>query len=74
VLLAELPVPERGHRPKAEVAFVALRTEGVMDGRLCARLIKAQRARSRIEHTYLDLTAGRCTARHDSSTTRRRAS
>jgi hypothetical protein len=57
-LLAELPMPERRHRSRAELAFVALRSEGVIDGRLCARLTTAQRARSRIEHAYLDLTAG----------------
>ncbi|MFL5816845.1 MAG: hypothetical protein ACJ76L_04510 [Conexibacter sp.] len=57
-LLAALPVPEPRHRSRAEVAFTALRTEGVIDGRLCAQLFKAQRARSRIEHAYLDLTAG----------------
>lgn len=54
--LAELPV--RTHQSAAEQAFVALREAGVLDGQLCARLVDAQRARSRIEHVYLDVTAG----------------
>jgi uncharacterized protein YutE (UPF0331/DUF86 family) len=54
--LAQLP--PRVHGSPAERAFASLRDAGVVDDELCARLKDAQRARSRIEHVYLDVTAG----------------
>jgi uncharacterized protein YutE (UPF0331/DUF86 family) len=42
----------------AQQAFEALREAGVIDGRLCRRLTRAQSARSRIEHGYVDVPAG----------------
>lgn len=48
----------RVHGSTAERAFASLRDAGVIDAELCARLNDAQRARSRIEHVYLDVTAG----------------
>lgn len=43
----------------AHNGFAALRDAGVIDGRLCARLIRAQEARSAIEHAYVQMPAGR---------------
>jgi uncharacterized protein YutE (UPF0331/DUF86 family) len=55
--LVQLPAPrERGSA--AERAFFSLRDAGVIDDELCGRLRDAQRARTRIEHFYLDVTAG----------------
>jgi uncharacterized protein YutE (UPF0331/DUF86 family) len=56
-LLAELPIPEGEHGSRAQRAFAVLRAAGVIDGELCAQLVEGQRARSRIEHVYLDVTA-----------------
>jgi hypothetical protein len=42
----------------AQQAFEALRDAGVLDGRLCRRLITAHQGRSRIEHKYVDTPAG----------------
>jgi uncharacterized protein YutE (UPF0331/DUF86 family) len=42
----------------AQQAFEALREAGVIDGRLCRRLTRAQSARSRMEHGYVDVQAG----------------
>lgn len=58
VLLAELPIPDGDHGSRAQRAFAALRSGGVIDGELCAQLAEGQRERSRIEHAYLDVTAG----------------
>jgi uncharacterized protein YutE (UPF0331/DUF86 family) len=41
-----------------------LRDASVIDGRLCARLIRAQEARSAVEHVYVQISAGRV---HDSA-------
>lgn len=57
-LLAELPMPDGEHGSRAQRAFAALRAAGAIDGELCARLVEGQRERSRIEHAYLDVTAG----------------
>lgn len=55
--LAQLSPPrERGSA--VERAFVALGDAGVVGAELCAQLREAQRARTRIEHFYLDVTAG----------------
>lgn len=55
--LAQLSPPqERGSA--VERAFCSLRDAGAIDGELCAQLRETQRARTRIEHFYLDVTAG----------------
>lgn len=55
--LARLPPPaETG--PPAQRAFEALRDAAVIDGRLCRRMARSQRARSAIEHRYLQIPAG----------------
>jgi len=46
------------HGSPSERAFASLRDAGVIDGTLCRRLVRAQSARNRIEHAYLDVTAG----------------
>ncbi len=59
VKLAQLPratLAEGGST--AEQAFVALREAEVIDGALSRRLIRAQRARSTIEHAYIEAPAG----------------
>ena|SRR5437868_5510544 len=56
VRLGSLEAQARGS--DRERAFIALRDAGVIDGALCRRLVRAHRARNRIEHAYLDLTAG----------------
>lgn len=59
VNLAQLPRPhiaEEGSR--AQQAFEALRDAKVIDGGLCRRLTRAQRARSMIEHGYVQTPAG----------------
>jgi uncharacterized protein YutE (UPF0331/DUF86 family) len=57
--LAELPRPpiDPDGSP-ARQAFEALRDADVIDGALCRRLIRAQKARSMIEHSYVQTPAG----------------
>lgn len=57
--LAELPRPpiEKG-QSSAGQGFEALRDAGVIDGALCRRLTRAQKARSMIEHGYVRTSAG----------------
>lgn len=57
--LAQLPLDEEAHASGAHKAFAVLRKAGVIDGRLCARLVRAQEARSAIEHVYIQISAGR---------------
>jgi uncharacterized protein YutE (UPF0331/DUF86 family) len=59
VKLAQLP-PSPGREPASPTqrAFQALRRAGVIDGELCRRMIRAQNARSRIEHSYVHVPAG----------------
>lgn len=38
-------------------SFEALRDKGVIDAGLCRRLIRSQKARARIEHSYVDIPA-----------------
>jgi hypothetical protein len=57
-LLAALPIPDGEHGSRAQRAFVSLRAAGVIDDELCAQLVEGQRKRSRIEHMYIDVTAG----------------
>lgn len=57
--LAELPVGRPGKDDsKAKPSFDALRGAGVIDGGICRRLEKGQKARSRLEHDYLYISAG----------------
>jgi uncharacterized protein YutE (UPF0331/DUF86 family) len=56
--IAQLPPPERQHASAAHRAFAALSDAGVISKRLCRRLIRAQEARTTIEHGYLRTTAG----------------
>ena len=59
VNLAQLPRPRSaGEGPRAQQAFEALRDAKVIDGGLCRRLTRAQRARSLIEHSYVQTPAG----------------
>jgi uncharacterized protein YutE (UPF0331/DUF86 family) len=57
--LAELPRAPESRGSAAREAFAALRDASVIDGELCRRLTRAQEARSMIEHSYVETTAGR---------------
>jgi uncharacterized protein YutE (UPF0331/DUF86 family) len=50
--------PRNAKASAAQQAFEALRDARVIDGRLCRALTRAQSARSRIEHGYVDVRAG----------------
>jgi hypothetical protein len=56
--LAELPPPAAGHASPANRAFMSLRDAGVIGRQLSRRLIRAQEARTTIEHGYLATSAG----------------
>jgi uncharacterized protein YutE (UPF0331/DUF86 family) len=57
--LAQLPRPPvEDDGSLAQQAFEALRDAGVIDGGLCRRLTRAQKARSMIEHSYVQTPAG----------------
>ncbi len=56
--LAELPPSAERHASSAHQAFMALRDAGVLSKQLCRRLIRAQDARTTIEHGYLGTSAG----------------
>lgn len=57
--LARLRLPKMADDGSpAQQAFQALRDTKVIDGTLCRRLIRAQRARSMIEHSYVQTAAG----------------
>jgi uncharacterized protein YutE (UPF0331/DUF86 family) len=59
VKLAQLPRdPGRARTAAPQQAFEGLRDAGVINGALCRRLTRAQSARSRIEHGYVDVPAG----------------
>jgi uncharacterized protein YutE (UPF0331/DUF86 family) len=59
VKLARLrPPPGEDDGSPARRAFEALRDAKVIDGSLCRRLTRAQRARSMIEHGYVETNAG----------------
>jgi uncharacterized protein YutE (UPF0331/DUF86 family) len=59
VNLAQLPRPRiAGEGSRAQQAFEALRDAKVIDGALCRRLTRAQKARSMIEHGYVQVPAG----------------
>jgi hypothetical protein len=46
------------HKPEAQSAFAVLSRVKVIDSALCRRLDSAQKARNRIEHGYVDISAG----------------
>jgi hypothetical protein len=57
--LAELPRPKLGKGgSKAQQAFEALRDSNVINANLSKRLVRAQRARTMIEHSYVRTPAG----------------
>jgi hypothetical protein len=56
--LAQLPPPAQRHASSTHEAFVALRDAGVLSKQLCRRLIRAQDARTTIEHGCLGTSAG----------------
>ena len=59
VALAGLPRPAMGRDgSRAQQSFEALRDAEVIGAGLCRRLVQAQRARSRIEHGYVQVPAG----------------
>lgn len=59
VRLAELPrEPMGAGGSTAQQAFEALRDAKVIDAELCRRLVRAQKARSLIEHSYVRTPAG----------------
>jgi uncharacterized protein YutE (UPF0331/DUF86 family) len=59
VKLAELPRPQmRDRGSRAEQAFEALRDASVISGSLCRRLVRAQGARRRLEHSYVQINGG----------------
>ncbi len=57
VSLAALPRPAIADGSSAQQTFEALRDAKVIEGALCRRLTRAQRARSLIEHSYLQTPA-----------------
>lgn len=58
VKLANLEPETRTDGSAAQHAFEALRAARVIDGELCRRLVRAQKARAAIEHSYVDVPAG----------------
>jgi hypothetical protein len=58
VRLAALPRPTDSHGSPAQQAFEAMRDAKVINGGLCRRLVQAQNARTRIEHSYVQTPAG----------------
>jgi hypothetical protein len=56
--LAALPRPADSHRSSAEIAFEAMRDAKVISASLYRRLVQAQTARTRIEHSYVQTPAG----------------
>jgi hypothetical protein len=58
VKLAALPRAAESHGSAAQVAFEAMRDAAIISARLCGRLVQAQNARTRIEHTYVQTPAG----------------
>jgi predicted nucleotidyltransferase len=58
VKLAALPRPADRHGSTTQTAFEAMRDAKIISARLCGRLVRAQNARARIEHSYLQTPAG----------------
>ena len=58
VKLAALPRPEESHGSPTRTAFEAMRDAKIITTSLCRRLVQAQGARTRIEHSYVRTPAG----------------
>lgn len=58
VRLAALPRPTDNHGSPAQQAYEAMRDAKVISSDLCRRLVQAQNARTRIEHSYVQTPAG----------------
>jgi hypothetical protein len=58
VKLAALPRPADSHRSSTEIAFDAMRDAKIISAGLRGRLVRAQNARPRIEHSYVQTPAG----------------
>jgi hypothetical protein len=58
VKLAALPSPKDSHGSPAQRAFESMREAKVISRGLCGRLVQAQSARTRIEHSYVQTPAG----------------
>jgi len=58
VKLAALPRPMDSHASPAQQAFEAMRGAKLISSSLCRRLVQAQNARTRIEHSYIQTPAG----------------
>lgn len=58
VKLAALEVSAKGDEGAAQRAFATLREAAVIDGALCRRLVRAQKARIMVEHSYVEVPAG----------------
>jgi hypothetical protein len=58
VKLADLSRPADSHVSPAQQAFEAMRDAKVIRRGLCRRLVQAQNARTRIEHSYVHTPAG----------------
>jgi hypothetical protein len=58
VKLAALPTPADTHRSSTEISFEAMRDAKIITARLFGRLVQAQNARTRIEHSYVHTPAG----------------
>ena len=56
--LANLPLSEADHEAAAQRVFTTLRDARVIGAELCRRLIRAQKARTMIEHSYVKVPAG----------------
>jgi len=56
--LAELDLSAGDHDALGARAFATLRDAGVIGAELCRRLIRAQKARAMIEHSYAKVPAG----------------
>lgn len=57
VKLAGLLRPADSHGSARQIAFEAMRDAKVITARLCSRLVQAQNARTRIEHSYVQTPA-----------------
>ena len=58
VKLAALPRPADTRRSSTEIAFEAMSHAKIIIASLCRRLVQAQNARTRIEHSYVQTPAG----------------
>jgi uncharacterized protein YutE (UPF0331/DUF86 family) len=58
VKLAGLELTGADHQALAQRAFTTLRDAKVIGAELCRRLVRAQKARTMIEHSYVEVPAG----------------